>query len=288
MQQKKTANKHKRKRDIEPRPTATSPTDRRGANGSAGPSPRLKSPKAPPRAAALGSLTPVLAPPLASVPAPPPGPRLPPAPLPPINAGGSAPVPLSAGDARLGMRRERRSERCAGIRIGGCCCCAGSEARRKHRDRDLGPGIRVPVPPVFPVGAGPSRFFLGGQGTGVGTRGAGARGSSGNGAGIGTGITAGGKSRSGPGAVALAAAGAGLGPAGAPDTLRLRRQGAGAVPLPCPPGERRFPGAAAGSRLEAGRTRRPPVAAPRSHRHRRSLSAAARPGPSCEDHRVKC
>ncbi|KAL9852135.1 uncharacterized protein GJ701_004686 isoform 2-T3 [Geothlypis trichas] len=94
-------------------------------------------------------------------------------------------------------------------------------------------------------------------------------------AGIGTGIAAGGKSRAGRGAAALAAAGAGLGPAGAPGTLWLWQQGAGAVPLPCPPGGRRFPGAASGSRLEAGRTRSPPAPAPGPHRHRRSLSAAA-------------
>ncbi|KAL9851482.1 uncharacterized protein GJ701_004321 [Geothlypis trichas] len=70
------------------------------------------------------------------------------------------------------MWRERRSERCAEIRVGACCwCCAGSKAFRWDRDRDLGLGIRVLVLPVFPVGAVPSRFFLGGQSTGAGAGG---------------------------------------------------------------------------------------------------------------------
>ncbi|KAL9850559.1 uncharacterized protein GJ701_006080 isoform 6-T12 [Geothlypis trichas] len=55
----------KRNRDIESQSDRTSPSTRRVANDSAGLDPRLKFPKAPPRAGALGSLAPVQAPPRA-------------------------------------------------------------------------------------------------------------------------------------------------------------------------------------------------------------------------------
>ncbi|XP_077032684.1 uncharacterized protein LOC143693778 [Agelaius phoeniceus] len=102
-----------RKRDIGPRPAATSLTQRRGANGSAVTSPRLKSPKAPPRAAALGSLTPVQAPPLAPVQAPPPGPRLPPASLPAHKSRRIGACPVSYGRCS--------SREAAGASVGALC-----------------------------------------------------------------------------------------------------------------------------------------------------------------------
>ncbi|XP_074388664.1 uncharacterized protein LOC141727048 isoform X1 [Zonotrichia albicollis] len=59
-------------------------------------------------------------------------PRPSPAPLPPIKAGQSAPVPFSSGDALLRMLRERRSERCEEIRIGGWCCMEPEVLRWKE------------------------------------------------------------------------------------------------------------------------------------------------------------
>ncbi|XP_063253461.1 collagen alpha-1(I) chain-like [Prinia subflava] len=64
------------------------------------------------------------------------------------------------------MRRDRRSERCAELRTGGCCRrCAELEALRWDRDRDLGPGTErsAPGPARACWGFGRSRFFLGGR-----------------------------------------------------------------------------------------------------------------------------
>ncbi|XP_048156623.1 bcl-2-binding component 3, isoforms 3/4-like [Corvus hawaiiensis] len=86
-------------------------------------------------------------------------------------------------------------------------------------------------------------------------------------AGIGTGIAASGRSRSGTGAGLGSPWSSGRGPR----AVSLRPRGAGAVAVPCPPGGRRFPGAGAGSRLEAGGARGPPVRGPGPLRRRRSL-----------------
>ncbi|XP_077032686.1 uncharacterized protein LOC143693780 [Agelaius phoeniceus] len=159
-----------RKRDIGPRPAATSLTQRRGANGSAVPSPRLKSPKAPPRAAALGSFTPVQAPPLAPVPAPPPGPRPPPAHK--TRQIGACPVFCGGCSSR----------EAAGASVGALCgdpdrglllVLRGIQGAQVGPGPVFGPMIQVLVLLVFPVGPGPSHFFLGGQG--MGTRAGGSR-----------------------------------------------------------------------------------------------------------------
>ncbi|XP_077049265.1 uncharacterized protein LOC143696576 [Agelaius phoeniceus] len=99
------------------------------------------------------------------------------------------------------------------------------------------------------------------------------------GAGIRTGIAAGGKSRSGTGTgtepSAAAPAGAGLGSRRGSDDTGSRGCTAAA------PTRRMalFPGAATGSRLAAGRTRRPSVPAPGPHGPCRSLRGDTEPGP---------
>nr|XP_041569809.1 translation initiation factor IF-2-like [Taeniopygia guttata] len=114
---KETQKKSNGKRDKGARPAATSRSERRAANGSARASPRLKSPRPRPAQARWG-----------------------PAHLcahlcwprpPPVNGGGSAPASRSAGDARPGLRRERRSEIGSGL----------LPALRGVRRAQVGPGL---------------------------------------------------------------------------------------------------------------------------------------------------
>ncbi|XP_059321986.1 nascent polypeptide-associated complex subunit alpha, muscle-specific form-like [Ammospiza nelsoni] len=190
----------------------------------------------------------------------------PPPPLPPIKAGQSASVPLPSGDARLGMLRERWSERYrrsgSGVAAGAAWGprCSGGKIRSRT-DAGTEPGTATPA--VAIAGLGSHRGWVIEARLSPGSDRHRCRGEE---------PLRYGCYRTEPGAAPPAAASAGRGSrrgrmievgwGPGPDRHRYRR---------------RFPGAAPGSRLETGRAGEWPVAAPGPPGPRRSLSAAARP-----------